>query len=90
MRYYLVGDIATGKDSDFSEERLIQRFNTDLANSLGNLLNRTLSMAAKYREGILKRSDAATQLISGNELPPLFSFIFRSESGGRGKSTAPT
>lgn len=61
VRYYLMSDIATGKDSDFSEERLIGRFNTDLANSLGNLLNRTLNMVAKYREGILKCSDAAAQ-----------------------------
>ena len=51
VRYYLMSDIATGRDSDFSEERLVQRYNTDLANSLGNLLNRSLSMAAKYREG---------------------------------------
>ncbi len=56
LRYYLMSDIVTGKDSDFSEERLIGRYNTDLANSLGNLLNRTLSMTAKYREGKL-RSD---------------------------------
>jgi methionyl-tRNA synthetase len=61
VRYYLVSDIATGRDADFSEERLIQRFNTDLANSLGNLLNRTLNMVAKYREGILKRRDAEAQ-----------------------------
>jgi methionyl-tRNA synthetase len=53
LRYYLMSDIATGKDADFSEERLIQRYNSDLANSLGNLLNRTLSMAAKYREGVI-------------------------------------
>jgi methionyl-tRNA synthetase len=56
LRYYLMSDIATGRDADFSEERLIQRYNTDLANSLGNLLNRTLSMAAKYREGTLSSS----------------------------------
>lgn len=55
-RYYLLSDIATGRDSDFSEERLILRYNTDLANSLGNLLNRTLSMAKRYRSGILKKS----------------------------------
>ncbi len=54
LRYYLMSDIATGKDADFSEERLVQRHNTDLANSLGNLLNRTLNMAHKYREGRLK------------------------------------
>ncbi len=51
VRYYLVADIATGKDSDFSEERLVQRYNVDLANSIGNLLNRTLNMAWKYRAG---------------------------------------
>jgi methionyl-tRNA synthetase len=54
VRYYLMSDIATGKDADFSEERLVQRFNTDLANSLGNLLNRTLSMIGKYRSGNLR------------------------------------
>lgn len=57
-RYYLLSDIATGKDADFSEERLIQRYNTDLANSLGNLLNRTLSMAGRYRAGVLKKADS--------------------------------
>lgn len=68
VRYYLVADIATGKDSDFSEERLIQRYNVDLANSLGNLLNRTLNMAKKYREGRL------TQSLEGglkDRVPPL-------------------
>lgn len=58
LRYYLMSDIATGRDSDFSEERLIGRYNTDLANALGNLLNRTLNMALKYREGRLKKSDS--------------------------------
>ncbi len=61
LRYYLMSDISTGRDSDFSEERLVQRYNTDLANSLGNLLNRTLSMAAKYREGVLGVGDAETR-----------------------------
>src|SRR5439155_8796783 len=51
LRYYLMSDIATGKDADFSEERLIERYNADLANSLGNLLNRTLNMALRYRVG---------------------------------------
>jgi methionyl-tRNA synthetase len=53
VRYYLMSDIATGKDADFSEERLIERYNSDLANSLGNLLNRTLNMAQRYRNGKL-------------------------------------
>ena len=54
LRYYLMSDIATGKDADFSEERLVQSYNAALANSLGNLLNRSLNMAAKYREGAIK------------------------------------
>lgn len=58
LRYYLMSDIATGRDADFSEERLIQRFNTDLANTLGNLLNRTLGMSTKYRAGVLARGEA--------------------------------
>src|SRR5205823_736395 len=48
LRYYLMSDIGMAKDADFSEERLVDRYNSDLANSLGNLLNRTLSMASKY------------------------------------------
>jgi methionyl-tRNA synthetase len=50
LRYYLMSEIGTGGDADFSEERLVGRYNADLANSLGNLLNRSLSMAVKYQE----------------------------------------
>jgi methionyl-tRNA synthetase len=53
LRYYLMSDIATGKDADFSEERLISRFNAELANSSGNLLNRALNMTQRYRSGKL-------------------------------------
>ncbi len=61
-RFYLLSDIVTGRDSDFSEERLVQRYNTDLANSLGNLLNRSVSMARRYRNGILRRLDSPLAL----------------------------
>jgi methionyl-tRNA synthetase len=50
LRYYLISEISTGGDADFSEERLVVRYNADLANSLGNLLNRTLTMVAKYQD----------------------------------------
>ena len=56
LRYYLMSDIATGKDADFSEERFVERYNTDLANSLGNLLNRTLNMIEKYRQGRIAKT----------------------------------
>src|SRR5207248_8581984 len=48
LRYYLMSDIVTGKDADFSEQRLIERYNSVLANNVGNMLNRTLNMAHRY------------------------------------------
>jgi methionyl-tRNA synthetase len=55
LRYYLMSDIATGQDADFSEERLVERYNGDLANNVGNLLNRTLNMIQRYCQGRLKK-----------------------------------
>ena len=55
LRYYLMSDIVTGKDADFSEERLVARYNADLANSLGNLLNRSLTMIHRYSPDFSRR-----------------------------------
>ncbi len=49
LRYYLARDIRFTDDSEFSKEMMVSRFNTDLANDLGNVLNRTLS--ARYHTG---------------------------------------
>jgi methionyl-tRNA synthetase len=62
VRYYLVSDIATGQDADFSEERLVQRYNGDLANNFGNLLNRTLNMVQRYCEGSLRKPRESRKL----------------------------
>ena len=62
VRYYLMSDIATGKDADFSEERLVERYNADLANNLGNLLNRTLNMVHQYRAGVVKQAGGDSPL----------------------------
>jgi methionyl-tRNA synthetase len=62
VRYYLMSDIATGRDADFSEERLIERYNADLANSLGNLLNRTLNMVHRYRDGVVTKTGGDSPL----------------------------
>jgi methionyl-tRNA synthetase len=59
VRYYLIRGITAGQDSDFSEDRLVLWFNTDLANSLGNLLNRALTMSQKYRAGRLSSKDVS-------------------------------
>jgi methionyl-tRNA synthetase len=56
VRFYLLSDIATGRDADFSEDRLIGSYNSVLANNLGNLLNRSLNMALRYRGGVLKKA----------------------------------
>ncbi|HYF35665.1 MAG TPA: class I tRNA ligase family protein, partial [Prosthecobacter sp.] len=53
LRYYVMRDIATGYDADFNGERLDMSYNKELAGGLGNLLNRSLNMAHKYRAGLL-------------------------------------
>ena len=55
LRYYLMSDMVIGQDADFLEFRIVERHNGDLANSLGNLLNRTLNMAARYCQSSLRR-----------------------------------
>lgn len=51
VRYFFLKEIEFGKDGDFSETRFIEILNADLANSLGNLLNRCLGMVFKYCDG---------------------------------------
>jgi methionyl-tRNA synthetase len=54
LRYFVTREVVYGLDGDFSEERLIERYNADLANDLGNLVSRVLSMAARYFNGVVK------------------------------------
>ncbi len=51
LRYFLMREIVFGQDGSFSFDALVQRFNSDLANGLGNLASRTLSMITRYFKG---------------------------------------
>jgi methionyl-tRNA synthetase len=53
IRYFVMREMVFGQDSKFGYEPLIERANADLASGLGNLASRTLSMVAKYRDGLI-------------------------------------
>lgn len=57
FRYFLLREMSFGQDSSFSEKALVGRLNADLANDLGNLFNRTLSMTHKYFGGQIPSPD---------------------------------
>ena len=56
FRYFLLRDMVFGLDSEFSEEALVGRINADLANDLGNLVSRSLTMIQRYLEGAVPAS----------------------------------
>jgi len=53
VRYYLVREVTWGVDGTFTPEQFVERINSDLANNLGNLLNRTVTMIDKYYGGLI-------------------------------------
>ena len=63
IRYFLMAETTFGRDVEYTEERLVTRTNSDLANGLGNLASRTLSMIVKYRDGVLPDPSSADALL---------------------------
>ncbi|MBI2485085.1 methionine--tRNA ligase [Candidatus Uhrbacteria bacterium] len=64
LRYYLLREIVYGADGDFSLSRFDERYNGDLADELGNLLHRVLTMTEKYAEGIAPAPSAQGKQVS--------------------------
>jgi len=56
VRYYVLHEIPFAQDGNITYELLIERNNSDLANTIGNLVNRTIGMAKKYRDGVIKKT----------------------------------
>ncbi|MFH1593657.1 MAG: methionine--tRNA ligase [Candidatus Omnitrophota bacterium] len=62
FRYFLLREVTFGLDGTFSEDAFIRRFNNDLANDLGNLVNRTLTMVEKYFEGLVPQTESEAEV----------------------------
>jgi len=71
-RYYVLRENPISEDGDFSEKALINRINTDLANSLGNLLSRTVTLIEKFSDGKIPRGKKTS-----SDLPIMFEDKFR-------------
>ena len=69
VRYYLLAEMPYASDGSITYENMIERYNADLANTLGNLVNRTVAMTNKYFDGVVQPGDVSENI--DNELKSL-------------------
>lgn len=62
VRYYLLSEMPHASDGSITYATLIERYNSDLANTIGNLVNRTIAMQKKYFDGVIQPNDTAEPL----------------------------
>lgn len=62
VRYYLLSEMPHASDGSITYETLIERYNSELANTIGNLVNRTIAMQKKYFDGVIQPNDTAEPL----------------------------
>lgn len=62
VRYYLLAEMPYASDGSITYENMIERYNSDLANTLGNLVNRTIAMTNKYFDGVVQPGDVTEEL----------------------------
>ena len=62
FRYFLMREMNVGQDSDFTREQFLVRYNSELANNLGNLVNRTLNMTTRFAAGVLPAAEVTEDL----------------------------
>jgi methionyl-tRNA synthetase len=77
LRYYLLRDVPFGQDGNFSHDALLTRYNSDLANGLGNLASRTLTMIARYCDGQVPPADGEDVGLTSKGLADLVSVAIR-------------
>ena len=87
LRFYLLRDVTFGQDGSVSTEAFERRYDTELANELGNLASRTLSMVGRYRDGTVPDVEVDPALAGTSTASPSASPSASTASSSRRPST---
>jgi len=75
LRYFLLREVVFGQDGSFSYDALVGRYNSDLANGLGNLASRTLTMIRQYRGGVIPAAAPTAELVQAHAAETIVSVL---------------